>query len=241
MKPIFATHSSFFQRTYDQISQELCINNCAATLLVRNASVWGMNDITHLGIFDIPMMSNIPNLVYLAPTNCEEYLAMLEWSIEQDKYPVAIRIPRNGVHHTNRKVQKNYDVLNEYEITVQGRDVAIIALGDFYQMGEEIVEKLKQDNIFSTLINPRFITGVDSSLLNKLRDTHSLVVTLEDGVLDGGFGQKIAGFYGSSNIRVENFGLRKEFIDRYISQQILEENGLTVENISKVVLSLLCK
>ena len=240
-KPIFATHSSFFQRTYDQISQELCINNCAATLLVRNASVWGMNDITHLGIFDIPMMSNIPNLVYLAPTNCEEYLAMLEWSIEQDKYPVAIRIPRNGVHHTNRKVQKNYDVLNEYEITVQGRDVAIIALGDFYQMGEEIVEKLKQDNIFSTLINPRFITGVDSSLLNKLRDTHSLVVTLEDGVLDGGFGQKIAGFYGSSNIRVENFGLRKEFIDRYISQQILEENGLTVENISQVVLSLLCK
>ncbi len=231
-KPVFATHSSFFQRTYDQLSQDLCINRSPATLLVNTASVYGMHDITHLGIFDIPMMSNIPNLVYLAPTNCEEYFAMLDWSIEQDRYPVAIRIPCNGVIHTDEPVDTDYSELNRYKVTRQGSGTAIIALGDFYQIGEELAELIAASTgTAPTLIDPRYITGIDTSLLGKLRSAHSTVITLEDGILDGGFGEKIARFYGASDMKVHNFGLKKEFVDRYAVDDILRDNHLTPEHI----------
>ena len=195
-KPVFSTHSSFFQRTYDQISQDLCINGNAATLLVNTASVYGMNDVTHLGIFDIPMLSNIPNLVYLAPTNCEEYFAMLDWSIEQDQFPVAVRIPCNGVIHTNEPVDTDYSKLNQYQMTQQGREIAILALGDFYQIGEALAKLIaERTGIEPTLINPRYITGIDTEMLEALKKDHAKVITLEDGILDGGFGEKIARFY----------------------------------------------
>ena len=239
-KPVFATFSSFFQRTYDQISQDLCINKCPATLLVRNASVWGPNDVTHLGIFDIPMMSNIPNLVYLAPTNCEEYLAMLDWSIEQTQYPVAVRIPRNGVHHTSAHVQTDYSDLNKNLVTRQGEKVAVFALGDFYQMGEELCDNLeKAIEVKPTLVNPRYITGLDAELLESIKRDYKVVLTLEDGVLDGGYGQKVASFLGSSDVKVLNYGLKKEFIDRFNANDILEANGITIENMTNEVKSLI--
>lgn len=231
-KPVFATHSSFLQRTYDQLSQDLCINRNPATLLVNTASVYGMNDITHLGIYDIPMMSNIPELVYLAPTNCEEYFAMLEWSIEQTKYPVAVRIPCNGVIHTDKPVDTDYSCINKYMITQQGSGSAIIALGDFYQIGEELAELIaKKTGIAPTLIDPRFITGIDKDMLEQLKKDHTVVITLEDGILDGGFGEKIARFYGADTMKVYNYGLKKEFIDRYSVDEILKENHLTPEQI----------
>ena len=231
-KPVFATHSSFMQRTYDQLSQDLCVNNNPATILVNTASVYGMNDVTHLGLYDIAMMSNIPNLVYLAPTSKEEYFAMLDWSIEQDKYPVAIRIPCNGVISDNREVQKDYSNLNKYKIEKQGNKVAVIALGDFYQLGEQITNKIKEKLKFEpTLINPRYITGLDNKLLEELKKEHELVITLEDGILEGGFGEKIASFYGTTNMKVKNYGIRKSFPDRYIVDELLKENGITVEQI----------
>lgn len=230
-KPVFATHSSFYQRAYDQISQELCINKCPATLLVRNASIWGMNDITHVGLFDIPLMSNIPNLVYLAPTNCEEYLAMLDWSIEQNVYPVAIRIPRNGVHHADGKVDRDYSNINRFKITRQGNRIAILALGDFYQLGEELLVKIYEDlEIAATLVNPRYITGLDEKILRQIEADHEIIITLEDGIIDGGFGQKVAGFYGSSSVKVINYGFKKEFLDRYNPAEVMKKNGLTVES-----------
>ena len=231
-KPVFATHSSFFQRTYDQISQDLCINSNAATLLVNTASVYGMHDITHLGIYDIPMMSNIPNLVYLAPTNCEEYFAMLDWSIEQDKYPVAIRIPCNGVVHTDKPVDTDYSELNRYMVTQQGEKNAIIALGDFYQIGEELAKLISdKTGTAPTLIDPRYITGIDKELLEQLKQKHTIVITLEDGILDGGFGEKITRFYGSDDMKVYNYGLKKEFLDRYAVRDVLKDNHLTPEQI----------
>ena len=231
-KPVFATHSSFMQRTYDQISQDLCINKNAATLLVNTASVYGMNDVTHLGIFDIPMMSNIPELVYLAPTNSEEYFAMLDWSIEQNQYPVAIRIPCNGVIHTNEAVDTDYSNLNTYKITQKGSKVAILALGDFYQLGESVAKAIEEKTgTAPTLINPRYITGLDVKMLENLKADHEKVITLEDGILDGGFGEKIARFYGPTELKVYNYGLKKEFIDRYVVEDILKENHLTAEQI----------
>ncbi len=236
-KPVFATHSSFFQRTYDQISQDLCVNGNSATLLINTASVYGMNDVTHLGIYDIPMMSNIPNLVYLAPTNCEEYFAMLDWSIEQDKFPVAVRIPCNGLIHSDAEIDKDYSNLNKYKVTQNGENIAIIALGDFYQIGEAVAEMIEnKTGVAPTLINPRYITGLDTELLESLKQNHTKVITLEDGILDGGFGEKIARFYGPSDVKVYNYGLKKEFIDRYNVDDILTQNRIKPELICEDVI-----
>ena len=233
-KPIFATHSSFMQRTYDQLSQDLCINKNAATILVNTASVYGMNDITHLGIYDIALISNIPNMVYLAPTSKQEYFAMLDWSIEQNEHPVAIRIPCNGVISDERIIDTDYSNLNKYKIEIEGNKVAILALGDFYQLGEEFQRELDEKlDIQSTLINPRYITGLDEDLLEKLKSNHDIVITLEDGMLEGGFGEKIGRFYGKSSVKVKNYGIAKSFYDRYDVKELLKENGITLKQIIK--------
>ena len=235
-KPIFATYSSFIQRTYDQISQDLCINNNPATILVNGASAYGMNDVTHLGIYDIPMISNIPNIVYLAPTSKEEYFAMLDWSIEQTEYPVAIRIPANGVISDERKVDTDYSNINKFKVEEKGEKVAILALGDFYQLGEEVSKELKEKlNVNATLINPRYITGLDKELLEELKANHDSVITLEDGILQGGFGEKIASFYGDSDIKVKNYGIEKAFYDRYDVNELLKANRITIEQITEDV------
>ena len=227
-KPVYGVYSTFLQRTYDQISQDLCINNNAATILVYAASVYGMNDVTHLGIYDIPMISNIPNLVYLAPTTKEEYLAALDWSIEQTKHPVAIRVP-GAVCSEDEAVTINFNELNKYKVTQQGSKVAIIALGSFYHLGEAVAKELKSaTGVVPTLINPLYITGTDQELLESLKAHHELVITLEDGVLDGGFGEKITRYYSTSNMKVLNYGLKKVFLDRYQVEEVLKENRLTV-------------
>ncbi len=236
-KPVFATHSSFMQRTYDQLSQDLCINENPATILVNTASIYGMNDVTHLGIYDIPLISNIPNMVYLAPTNKQEYFAMLDWSIEQDQYPVAIRIPCNGVISTTEDVDTDYSDLNKYQIKISGSNIAILALGDFFDIGEKLAKAvLEKTGVMPTLINPRYITGLDEELLENLKKDHTIVITLEDGILDGGFGEKIARFYGPSDVKVYNYGIKKEFLDRYAIEDVLKENHLTVPQILEDVL-----
>lgn len=239
-KPVFVTLSTFYQRAFDQIAHEVCINKLPITMIVANASVYAVNEMTHIGIFDIPMLSNIPNLVYLAPTNKQEYLAMLNWAIEQNKYPVAIRAPRNGVYHAKDVVEDDYSEINKYLVTRTGSKVAVIALGDFYQLGEQVCKALtEKQKVIPTLINPRYITGLDRELLESLKQEHQMVITLEDGVLDGGFGQKIASYYGRSSIKVLNFGLKKQYIDRYDVNEVLEENHLTVERIIEDIGSLL--
>jgi 1-deoxy-D-xylulose-5-phosphate synthase len=234
-KPIYGVYSTFIQRTYDQLSQDLCINNSAATILVYWASVYGMNDVTHLGIYDIPMMSNIPNLVYLAPTTKEEYLAMLDWSIEQNDHPVAIRVPISVVSD-GKKVTKDFSKLNEYEVTQNGSKIAIVALGSFYSVGAKTAEIIEnKTDVKPTLINPIYITGTDDKLLEQLKENHDIVITVEDGVLDGGFGEKIARFYGNSDVKVLNYGLKKEFLDRYNPEEIVKANRLTPEQIAEDV------
>ncbi len=238
-KPVYPVYSTFVQRTFDQLSQDLCINNNAATLVVFAASVFGMNDVTHLGIYDIPMMSNIPNLVYLAPTTKEEYLAMLDWSVDQNEHPVAIRIPCCEFISNGEKITKDFGKLNKYETKQQGSDVAFIGLGTFYPLAEEAAKLYEEKTgTKATVINPYYITGVDDELLTSLESNHKTVVTLEDGILDGGFGEKIARFYGDSDIKVLNFGLKKEFLDRYNPADILKENHLTKEQIVDDVLAL---
>lgn len=238
-KPVFATYSSFIQRTFDQLSQDLCINKSPATILIYTASVFGMSDITHLGIYDIPLISNIPDMVYLAPTCKEEYFAMLNWSIEQNQYPVAVRVPCNGVISDGEQAETDYSNLNKYQVKQQGSKTAILALGDFYQLGEETAKSIaEKTGIAPTLVNPRYITGLDEELLTELKENHSIVITLEDGILDGGFGEKIARFYGTSDVKVLNYGLKKEFLDRYNVEEVMYQNRLTPEQIADDVLQL---
>lgn len=231
-KPVYGVYSTFIQRTYDQLSQDLCINNSPATIIVAWGSVYGMNDVTHLGLYDIPMMSGIPNLVYLAPTSREEYLAMLDWSIDQTDHPVAIRMPGGPLISTGEAVKPDFSRLNEYQVAHRGAKVALLGLGSFFSLAQQAAALLKtQTGIDATVINPRFITGLDEKLLRELTADHDVVVTLEDGQLDGGFGEKIARFYGAAAAKVLNFGLKKEFLDRYDLEQVLRDNHLTPEQI----------
>ena len=235
-KPVYGVYSSFIQRTYDQISQDLCIDGNPATIVVYTGSVFGMTDVTHLGLQDIPMLSNIPGLVYLAPTTKEEYLSMLDWSVEQKEMPVAIKLPGGDMISDGREVKKDWSQLNTYEVTEKGSKIALIGLGTFYFLALQTAEMLEKKGIHATVINPYYITGLDEGLLEKLKADHDTVVTLEDGILNGGFGEKIARFYGSSDMKVYNYGLKKEFLDRYDVNEVLKENHLTAEQIVHDVL-----
>lgn len=235
-KPVYGVYSSFIQRTYDQISQDLCIDGNPATIVVYTGSVFGMTDVTHLGLQDIPMLSNIPGLVYLAPTTKEEYLSMLDWSVEQKEMPVAIKLPGGDMISDGREVTKDWSQLNTYEVTEKGSKIALIGLGTFYSLALQTAEMLEKKGIHATVINPYYITGLDEGLLEKLKADHDTVVTLEDGIMNGGFGEKIARFYGSSDMKVYNYGLKKEFLDRYDVNEVLKENHLTAEQIVNDVL-----
>ena len=232
IRPVYNVYSTFIQRTYDQIAQDLCINGNPAVINVFCASLYGMNDITHIGFYDIPMLSNIPNLVYLAPTCWEEYKAMMAWGIQQTAHPVAIRVPGGAVTHSDEQFDEDYSELNRFKMTHKGSKVAIVALGAFYGLGKQVAALLKeQKGIDATLINPRYITGLDEEMLESLKADHEKVITLEDGALEGGFGEKIASFYGDSDMRTLCFGIKKGLYDRYDYQQLAKDNELTPEQI----------
>lgn len=238
-KPVYGVFSTFVQRTYDQLSQDLCINNNPAVILVFMGGMTGMNDITHLGYFDEQILGNIPNMVYLSPTSSEEYFAMLEWGIEQQSHPVAIRVPMKVVT-SGEEIKPDFSELNKYVIAEAGNNVAIIGLGDYYHLGKEIKELLKEKSgINATLINPRFISGIDEEVLEKLKENHKLVITLESALIDGGFGEKVTRYYGTSNMKVMNFGGKKEFTDRIPAEEILKRNHLTKEQIVEDVMEVL--
>ena len=232
IRPVYNVYSTFIQRTYDQIAQDLCINGNPAVINVFWASLYGMNDITHIGFYDIPMLSNIPNLVYLAPTCWEEYKTMLAWGIKQTSYPVAIRVPGGAVTHSDEQFDEDYSELNRFKMTQKGSKIAIVALGAFYGLGKQVAAMLKeQKGIDATLINPRYITGLDEEMLESLKADHEKVITLEDGALEGGFGEKIARFYGDSDMKTLCFGIKKGLYDRYDYQQLAQDNELTPEQI----------
>ncbi len=238
-KPFYGVYSTFVQRTFDQIAQDVCINKSPITMVTYWGSVYGMNDVTHLGFQDIPMMANIPNLVYLAPTTKEEYLAMLDWCMDQTEYPVAIKLPGGAMISDGAEVTKDFSKLNKYEVTERGSKVAILGLGTFYGLAKETAALLKKKaDITATVINPYYITGLDEELLTELKKDHDVVITIEDGILDGGFGEKIARFYGASDMKVLNYGLKKEFLDRYQVDEVLKANHLTSAQITEDILNL---
>ena len=239
LHPVWTVYSTFIQRTYDQIAQDLCINSNPAVINVVGGGTASMNDITHICLFDIPMLCSIPNLIYLAPTTCEEYFAMLRWAIDQDRKPIAIRVPSNGVNHTAEPVDTEYSYTPQYKVARQGSQVAIIAAGSFYQKGENVADILAAKGINATLINPRYLNAVDAETLDSLKAEHRLIVTLEDGCKDGGFGERIASYYGTSDMKVLVSGVKKDLYDRYNLRQLLADNRLLDEQIVDDILAII--
>lgn len=239
LHPVWTVYSTFIQRTYDQIAQDLCINSNPAVINVVGGGTASMNDITHICLFDIPMLCSIPNLIYLAPTTCEEYFAMLRWAIDQDRKPIAIRVPSNGVNHTAEPVDTEYSYTPQYKVARQGSQVAIIAAGSFYQKGENVADILAAKGINATLINPRYLNAVDAETLDSLKAEHRLIVTLEDGCKDGGFGERIASYYGTSDMKVLVSGVKKDLYDRYNLRQLLDDNRLLDEQIVDDILTII--
>lgn len=236
LHPVWTVYSTFIQRTYDQIAQDLCINSNPAVINVVGGGVNSMNDITHICLFDIPMLCSIPGLIYLAPTTCEEYFAMLRWAIQQDQKPVAIRVPSNGVVHTSEPVDTEYGYEPKYKVIHKGKNVAIIAAGSFFQKGENVARLLTENGINATLINPRYLNDVDTDTLEGLKTDHQLVVTLEDGCKDGGFGERIASFYGLSDMKVLVGGIKKGLYDRFDVNKLISDNNLLDEQIVNEIL-----
>ena len=236
LHPVWTVYSTFIQRTYDQIAQDLCINSNPAVINVVGGGVNSMNDITHICLFDMPMLCSIPGLIYLAPTTCEEYFAMLRWAIQQDQKPVAIRVPSNGVVHTSEPVDTEYGYEPKYKVIHKGKNVAIIAAGSFFQKGENVARLLSEKGINATLVNPRYLNDVDTETLEGLKTDHQLVVTLEDGCKDGGFGERIASFYGLSDMKVLVGGIRKGLYHRFDVEKLLSDNNLLDEQIADEIL-----
>ena len=239
-RPIFGTYSTFFQRVYDQMAQDVAVNNSPAVFLSVGASIYYMNDVTHLGFFDIPLFANIPNLVFLAPASLDEYKAVLRWSVAQTKHPVMIRMPVMGYEESPYPVRTDYSNLNTYQVVQEGADVAIIGAGNFAQLASAAATELEKEGVKATVVNPIFLSGLETALLDRLKKKHRLILTLEDGILEGGFGQKVASYYGmDAGIRVRNYGIAKEFHDRYDASELARAHHLTAEQIAADTLTAL--
>ena len=228
-RPVFGVMATFIQRSYDQLSQDIAINNLPAVIVDFAGGVWGIPDMTHLGFFDIAMISNIPEFVFLAPVSAEEYLSMLDWAIEQTDHPVLLRTPGGPVVHSDRPVDVDFF---RYDVVEEGEQIAIIGAGSFFGIASEAASIIRKQGLNPTLINPRNLSQLDEECLDTLKG-YKTVVTLEDGILDGGFGQKVAAYLGDSPVRVITLGLKKEFLDRYDAAEVLKANGLTPEQVAE--------
>lgn len=227
-KPVFGVMATFVQRAYDQLSHDVSINGLHVSVVDFGGGVFGISDMTHLGFFDIAMISNIPAIRFLAPATKEEYVAMIDYALDSCDGPVVVRTPGGAVVSVDVPVNTDF---NRYDIIEQGSEVAIIAEGPFLQTAKQAADILRRKGICPTVINPRILSSVDSETLDGLRN-YRKVITVEDGIVDGGFGQKVAAYFGSSPVQVICLGLKKKFLDRYNVGEVLKANSLTPEQIA---------
>ncbi len=230
-RPVVGLVSTFLQRAYDQFSQDIALNHQPATFVIFYGSMFGMNDETHLGFFDLGLLSNIPDLLVLTPTCKEEFLAMLRWSEDQRKQPVVIRVPGGEV-----RSDSTIELLDDYsrpayEIVRKGSRVALICVGTFLPVMQQTADILAAKGLDPMVINPREVSQLDTATLDSLRD-FDLIVTAEDGIIDGGYGQKVASYFGDTDVKVINLGLPKQFRNRYNAADLQRECNLTPDQIA---------
>ena len=221
--PVLFENSTFLQRAFDQLSHDVAANDLPVVMMVAGGGISGTSKI-HLGVFDQVMISNLPNWIYLAPTTLAEEKDMMEWAIKQRKHPVAIKMPTKKVP-VGEEVKRNYSEI-KYDIK-PGKDIAVLALGDMYDMlGKEVTEKLG-----ASLVNPISANILDKEALDKLADENKIIITLEDNLLDGGFGEKVASYLGNKDVKVLNYGQKRVYTDQIPLNDILKDNRMTVDQI----------
>lgn len=235
-RPVFCVHSSFLQRTYDQLSQDLALNRNPAVILVYWSGL-SSADATHLGCFDMALASNIPNITFLTPATKEEYMAMLDWSMTQKDGPVMIRVPNAVVY--GGEVAPRADEVKAMAFAQKGEKVALLAVGEMLGLAKQTAETLKNFHVDATLAVVRCVSELDTTVLESLKDKHKVVITLEGGVVNGGFGEKIARYFGNSELKVLNYGAKKEFTDRLPLDVLYRENRLLPKMIAEDALKLL--
>lgn len=238
-RPVLGVYATFLQRGYDELWHDLCLNAAPAVVLVFGASAFGTTDATHLGFFDIPMLGAMPGLPYLAPTCREEYLDMLGWALGRTEGPVAIRVPVASVESRPGFSRPEGGYERGWEVLRRGSDVALLALGDLLPLGERVADELAAHGVSATLVNPRLATTADEVLLGRLSAGHRVVVTLEDGILEGGFGERVARALACDDVLVRCYGLPRAFLDRYAPEELLAECGMTPEHVAADALALL--
>lgn len=221
--PVLFENSTFLQRAFDQLSHDVAANDLPVVMMVAGGGISGTSK-THLGVFDQVMISNLPNWIYLAPTTLAEEKDMMEWAIKQRKHPVAIKMPTKKVP-VGEEVKRDYTEI-KYDIK-PGKDIAVLALGDMYNMlGKEVAEKLG-----ASLVNPISANILDKETLDKLADENKIIITLEDNLLDGGFGEKVASYLGNKHVKVLNYGQKRVYTDQIPLNIILKNNRMTVDQI----------
>lgn len=232
-KPIVLLSASFMQRAYDQIAQDLCLNQVPVVIGVKSEGIT-QTDMTHLAMYDIGMLSNIPGFTYMEPISKKDLAVMLEWAYQQE-FPIGIRISTKELKELEKDVSDQIQ-LNTFVQVQQGSQIAIIGAGRFFNLAQEVAEKLAKQGIQATIINPRFLTGLDENMLTQLLKNHHTVITLENGILEGGFGEKIARFYADKPMKVYTFGAKKEIVDRIPEKELMQRYGLTAEQIIHTIL-----
>lgn len=227
LRPIVFHSGTFLQRAYDQLSHDLGINKLPVTIMVAGGRI-NAGDPTHQGIFDVAMLSNIPNLTYLAPTTKEELQAMMHWALHQNNGPVAIRVPSNDVQSV--PLAPDFDATKMHTLHA-GQQVALLGVGSLLPLATAVQQQLAEQHIDATLIDPRDISDPDTMTLANLKADHQLVVTVEEASLSGGFGEKVSRYYGNSAMHVLNFGAAKRFNDRETTNELRHEFKLTPDQI----------
>ena len=238
--PVYGFYGTFIQRGFDQLMQDLCVNGNPAVLLSFCDSARSMNDVTHLGIFDVPEFSAIPGLTYLAPTCKEEYLAMLQWALSQREAPVAIRVPAAGVvSRADMEPGSGETWPLVPEVVACGADVALLGLGCAFPIAQEAAAALEAEGASVTLVNPRVASGLEASFVEELARAHKAIVTVEDGQLEGGFGEKVARQAGPTGTRVRCLGIPRGYYDRYDPAELMAACSLTPEGVAAAAKELL--
>ena len=235
-RPVWFVASTFIQRAYDQLSHDLAVNSNPAVIIVCANGLTAMNDVTHVGFFDIPMVSNIPNIVFLCPTSEAEYFAMLEWALTQRERPVVIRMWERGNAPATIPVETDFSDTGRFQVVHRGKQVALFGLGAFFPLAQEVAAKLRERGLDPTVVNPRFAGDIDEALVADLAKDHELIVTLEDGVVAGGFGEKVARVAAAHGIQVFVKGAPKKFEDRFSPKDLLRRCGLGADQLADAII-----
>ncbi|MFB9770319.1 1-deoxy-D-xylulose-5-phosphate synthase [Lactiplantibacillus modestisalitolerans] len=231
LRPIVFHSGTFLQRAYDQLSHDLGINRLPVTIMVKGGQI-SAGDPTHQGVFDVAMLSNIPNLTLLAPTTKQELTAMMHWALHQTNGPVAIRVPGNDVQ--SAPLAADFDA-HKMRTVHAGHQVAVLGVGSLLPLAQAAQKQLATHGVDATVIDPRDISDPDGATLDALLADHQLVVTLEEASLSGGFGEKVSRHYGNTAMRVLNLGAAKRFNDRETTAELLHEFKLTPDQVVKTV------